>query len=223
MHLELHFLCTDSSNYGVKWIKLINNDYHKTFHTRCTKLPNLNDSHLLWQLSLSNPLKPGVMLRTKISWSTPTGDAPSTSEWSTIFHCLLRCGYIRGLMVISLITLIFLLVKKERWNIAYILYGHISDWMLPQRRQQIFSNVSLFMINVINIYKMNMLITLLSPNESYLYSNKLQHIIVDIYPITEPWAHKIPAMPVIFLLFFTKCKLWSRIQELMLNLFPNHI
>ena len=51
------------------------------------KSPNLKDSHLILQLSLSNPLKPGVKWRNENEdavGAAPTGDAPTTSEWSTI-------------------------------------------------------------------------------------------------------------------------------------------
>ena len=38
----------------------VNEDYHKVSTKRCTKSQNLNVSHLVLQLSLPNPLKPGV-------------------------------------------------------------------------------------------------------------------------------------------------------------------
>ena len=40
--------------------------YSKTFNIRCTKSQNLNDSHLVLQLSLPNPLEPGVESRMKM-------------------------------------------------------------------------------------------------------------------------------------------------------------
>ena len=43
-----------------------NREYHKIFNIRHTKFQNLNDSHLVLQLSLPNPLKPGVKLRMKM-------------------------------------------------------------------------------------------------------------------------------------------------------------
>ena len=49
--------------------------YHKISDIRCTKYQNLNDSHLVLQLPLPSPLKPGVK---------PKGDAPTPSEWSPI-------------------------------------------------------------------------------------------------------------------------------------------
>ena len=47
-----------------------------------TKYQNLDVSHLVLQLSLPSPLNPGVKLRMK--GAAPTGEAPITSEWSTI-------------------------------------------------------------------------------------------------------------------------------------------
>ena len=50
-----------------------------------TKSPNLNVSHLVLQLSLPNPLKPNVKLRMEdVVEAAQTGDAPTTSELSTI-------------------------------------------------------------------------------------------------------------------------------------------
>ena len=40
--------------------------YHKTSNIRRTKSQNLNDPHLVLQLSLPNPMKPGVKSRMKI-------------------------------------------------------------------------------------------------------------------------------------------------------------
>ena len=48
-----------------------------------TKSQNLNDSHLVLKSSLPYPLKPGVENEDVIG-AAPTGDAPTTSEWSTI-------------------------------------------------------------------------------------------------------------------------------------------
>ena len=44
------------------------------------QIPKLNDSRFVLLLSLPNPLKPGVKLRMTMY----IGDAPTTSEWSTI-------------------------------------------------------------------------------------------------------------------------------------------
>ena len=41
-------------------------NYHKISNISCTKSHNLNDSHLALQLSLPNPLKPGVKSRMKM-------------------------------------------------------------------------------------------------------------------------------------------------------------
>ena len=52
--------------------------YRKVSNIRSTKSQNLNASRLILQLSLPNPLKPGVENEDVV------GDAPITSEWSTI-------------------------------------------------------------------------------------------------------------------------------------------
>ena len=60
-------------------------NYRKISNIRHTKSPNLNVSCLVLQLSLHNPMKPGVKLILKdVVGAAPTGDAPTTSEWSTI-------------------------------------------------------------------------------------------------------------------------------------------
>ena len=40
--------------------------YHKIYNIRWTKSQNLNDSPLVLQLSLPNPLKPGIKSRMKM-------------------------------------------------------------------------------------------------------------------------------------------------------------
>ena len=55
--------------------------YRKISNISRTISQNLNDPRLVLQLSLPNLLKPGVKWRMKIA---PTGDAPTTTEWSTI-------------------------------------------------------------------------------------------------------------------------------------------
>ena len=58
--------------------------YRKISNIRGTKTSNLNDSHLILQLPLPNPLRPGVKSRNEdVVGAAPTGDAPTTSEWST--------------------------------------------------------------------------------------------------------------------------------------------
>ena len=50
-----------------------------------TKSQNLNVSRLILQLSLCNILKPGVESRIEdVVGAALTGDAPTTSKWSTI-------------------------------------------------------------------------------------------------------------------------------------------
>ena len=56
--------------------------YRKKSNIRRTKSQNLNDSHLVLRLSFPNPLKPGE--DEDVVGAAPTGDAPTTSEWSTI-------------------------------------------------------------------------------------------------------------------------------------------
>ena len=59
------------------------NEYHQVSNISHTKSQNLNDSHLVLKLSLPNPLKPGVE-NDDVVGATPPGDAPTTSEWSTV-------------------------------------------------------------------------------------------------------------------------------------------
>ena len=58
--------------------------YRKISNIRRTKSKNLNVSRLFLQLYLCNILKPVVKSRMKIVGAAPTGDAPISSEWSTI-------------------------------------------------------------------------------------------------------------------------------------------
>ena len=55
-------------------------DYRQTSSIRRAKYRNSNVARLLLQFSLPNPLKPGV----NVVGGAPTGDAPTTSEISTI-------------------------------------------------------------------------------------------------------------------------------------------
>ena len=48
------------------WIKVIQSTVRQTSSLKCTKSKNLNVSHLVLQLSLPNPLKPGVKSRMKM-------------------------------------------------------------------------------------------------------------------------------------------------------------
>ena len=59
--------------------------YRKTSSISRTKSESLNVSCILLQLSSPIPLKPGVKLRMKdVVGAAPRGDAPTTSELSTI-------------------------------------------------------------------------------------------------------------------------------------------
>ena len=50
-----------------------------------TQSPNINVSRLVLQLSLPNLLKPWCQVKNEdVVGAAPTGDAPATSEWSTI-------------------------------------------------------------------------------------------------------------------------------------------
>ena len=55
----------------------------KTSYIRRPQNQNLNDSRLIMQLPLPTPLRPGVENEDVVG-AAPTGDAPTTSEWSTI-------------------------------------------------------------------------------------------------------------------------------------------
>ena len=59
--------------------------YRKISNISRTKSQNLNDSRLVLLLSLPNPLKPGGLGENEdVVGAAPAGDAPTTSEWSTI-------------------------------------------------------------------------------------------------------------------------------------------
>ena len=59
--------------------------YPQTCNRSRTKSQNLNVSRLVLQLSLLNPLKPGVQSENEdVVGAAPPGNAPTTSEWSTI-------------------------------------------------------------------------------------------------------------------------------------------
>ena len=59
--------------------------YRQLSNISRTQSPNINVSRLVLQLSLPNPLKPGCWVENEdVVGAAPTGDAPTTSEWSTI-------------------------------------------------------------------------------------------------------------------------------------------
>ena len=59
--------------------------YRKISNIRRTKSPNLNVSRLVLQLSLPNVMKPGVQVENEdVVGAAPTGDTPTTYQWSTI-------------------------------------------------------------------------------------------------------------------------------------------
>ena len=69
----------------------------QTSYIRGTKSKNLNVVCLELHLPLPNPLTPGVVENEDVAGAAPTGDAPTTSEWSIIF---LPAFHIRLLVVI---------------------------------------------------------------------------------------------------------------------------
>ena len=59
--------------------------YCKTSNISRTEYQRFNVFRLIMQLFLPNPLKPGVQVEDEdVVGAAPTGDAPTTSEWSTI-------------------------------------------------------------------------------------------------------------------------------------------
>ena len=66
-----------SNGHALIWYRQISN-------IRCAKSQNLTVSPLILQLSLYNALKPGRVENEDVVAAAPTGDAPTTSEWSTI-------------------------------------------------------------------------------------------------------------------------------------------
>ena len=66
-----------------KWMYAIM--YHQISNISCTKSKLLNVPHLVLQLSLPKPLQPCVKVENEdVVGTAPTGDAPTTSEWSAI-------------------------------------------------------------------------------------------------------------------------------------------
>ena len=65
--------------------------YHQTSSISDTKSENLNVSRLTMQLSQPNAL-PGIEVESEnVVGAAPKSDAPTISEWSTIFSGLLQC------------------------------------------------------------------------------------------------------------------------------------
>ena len=66
-------------------MKVRNVKYCQVSNIRRTKPQHLKDSRTVLRLSLLNPLKPDVEVENEdVVGAAPTGDAPTTSEWSTI-------------------------------------------------------------------------------------------------------------------------------------------
>ena len=69
-------------------------DCHQTSNISCTQSQNLNLPHLVLQLSLLNPLKPGVQLRMKMWKHTKVyGSMVNTFAWP--FLCLHMCMHLQ--------------------------------------------------------------------------------------------------------------------------------
>ena len=75
--------------------------YHKTSSISHTKSQNLNVSCILLQSSLLNPLKPGVKLRWRCSWSS-TDRRCSNYIWVINNFIAYIAAYIRGFTVMSI-------------------------------------------------------------------------------------------------------------------------
>ena len=58
--------------------------YRQVSNIKRTKSQHLKDSRTVLRLSLPNPLKPDEVENEDVVGAAPTGDAPTTSEWSTI-------------------------------------------------------------------------------------------------------------------------------------------
>ena len=70
---------SSASHVTVLWYFYYNRQISNISRTHSQKL---HDSRLVLQLSLANPLKPGVKLRNEdVVGAAPTGDAPTTSGW----------------------------------------------------------------------------------------------------------------------------------------------
>ena len=65
--------------------------YRKVSNIRCTKSPNLNDSRLVLQLSLSNILKPGIKSRMKMQLEQRRQAMLQLHLSHQQFNCLLKC------------------------------------------------------------------------------------------------------------------------------------
>ena len=78
------------------------NKYRKVSNIRRTKLPNLTASRLVLQLSLPNPMKPGVKSRMKMQLEQRRQAMLRLHLSDRQFYCLLRCAYIRDLTVVKL-------------------------------------------------------------------------------------------------------------------------
>ena len=111
-----------------------------------TTKPNLNVSRLVLQLSLLNPLKPGVTSRIEDAvGAAPTGGAPTTFEWSAnLLSTKLRLildvrRYI--LMLMNMNSLWQGLISSK--NIAYLLAtsGSLSSWPKQVTRVEKYSKV----------------------------------------------------------------------------------
>ena len=80
-----HHGCRCSGCMGHEVITYHDIDYCQFSNIRRTQSPNINVSRLVLQLSLPNLLKPWCQVENEdVVGAAPRGDAPTTSEWSTI-------------------------------------------------------------------------------------------------------------------------------------------
>ena len=105
-------------------------NYCKISNISCTKSQNLNDSHVVLQLSLPNPLKPGVKSGMKMQLEQHRQVMLQLHLSDQQFYCLLRCilyymfhgKYSRRICIKSTITqpqqtIVIALKKMGCWTI----------------------------------------------------------------------------------------------------------
>ena len=124
--------------------------YRKISNIRCTKSPNLNAPRLVLQLSLPIPMKPGVTVENEdVVGAAPTGDAPTTSEWSNILlptkvrlileiwrylilmsHFIFRCYSNHSFQTLNPITLHVVVLPQPRWDSSVNILANLSSFSL---------------------------------------------------------------------------------------------
>ena len=108
-------------------------NYRQTSNISHTEFPNFIVSRLVVQLSLPNPSKPGVE-NEDVAGAPPTGDAPTTSEWSTI---LLLTKMQLILEVWRQFTVLCVAEEVFRWKIypfnKWYLYQKLKNFEIPHK------------------------------------------------------------------------------------------